>query len=409
MKKIDNLWKERLQLYTIEMRKYLKYIFNDHLLFVAIFALSGGAYYYSTWVKTLNQDFPIGWVMGLILGLFLTISPIYTLLKNADKVFLLPLETKLHTYFRNALTLSFVIQAYILLMVLAVLMPMYVHATGGSFRTFFFYLIILWIIKYWNLHMHWDVLKFRERQVEFFDWIIRFILNTIFVLLLVEKAPFWYLAVVILIYIAVYLYFQRMAKKKTIKWDLLIDKEEKRLTGFYRFANLFTDVPHLKGQVKRRKWLDPILNRVKYGQQNTYRYLFARTFARTNEYFGLFARLTIIGGLILLFSDQRYLMIGVAVVFLYLTGFQLIPMVRYHELKIWLNLYPVSKELKNGAFIRVISVVLMLQAVVFGVLALISSSWVNGILVLLISVVFVLLLVKVYIPSRLKKFDMHSY
>lgn len=405
MKKIDNLWKERLQLYTIEMRKYLKYIFNDHLLFVAIFALSGGAYYYSRWVKTLDHHFPIGWVMGLILGLVITISPIYTLLKNADKVFLLPLETKLQSYFRKAIKLSFVIQSYILLMVLAVLMPMYVHSTGGSFRSFFFYLIIMRILKYWNLFMHWDVLKFRDPQVEIFDWIIRFALNTIFVFLLVEKAPFWYVGVLIVLYIGVYLYFHRLAKEKTIKWDLLIEKEEKRLTGFYRFANLFTDVPKLKGQVKRRKWLDPILNRVKYGQQNTYRYLFARTFVRTSEYFGLFVRLTIIGGLILLFSDQRYLMIGVALVFLYLTGFQLIPMVRYHELKIWLHLYPVSMELKKSSFLKVITTVLMLQALIFGILALISSSWVNGVLVLLIGIVFVLLLVKIYIPSRLKKID----
>lgn len=405
MKKIDNLWKERLQLYTIEMRKYLKYIFNDHLLFVAIFALSGGAYYYSRWVKTLDHHFPIGWVMGLILGLVITISPIYTLLKNADKVFLLPLETKLQSYFRKAIKLSFVIQSYILLMVLAVLMPMYVHSTGGSFRSFFFYLIIMWILKYWNLFMHWDVLKFRDPQVEIFDWIIRFALNTIFVFLLVEKAPFWYVGVLIVLYIGVYQYFHRLAKEKTIKWDLLIEKEEKRLTGFYRFANLFTDVPKLKGQVKRRKWLDPILNRVKYGQQNAYRYLFARTFVRTSEYFGLFVRLTIIGGLILLFSDQRYLMIGVALVFLYLTGFQLIPMVRYHELKIWLHLYPVSMELKKSSFLKVITTVLMLQALIFGILALISSSWVNGVLVLLIGIVFVLLLVKIYIPSRLKKID----
>ena len=46
MKQIENLWKERVQLHTVELRKYLKYIFNDHLLFVAIFALGAGAFYY---------------------------------------------------------------------------------------------------------------------------------------------------------------------------------------------------------------------------------------------------------------------------------------------------------------------------------------------------------------------------
>jgi ABC-2 type transport system permease protein len=403
MKQIDNLWKERLQLYSIEMRRYLKYIFNDHLLFVAIFALSGGAYYYSSWVKTIDSSFPIGLVMGIVLGICLTVSPIYTLLKEADKVFLLPIETRLHFYFRKAISLSFVIQAYILLMVLAVLMPMYVQSTGSSYRSFFYLLIVILIMKYWNLLLQWAALKYQDNQVALIHWIIRFALNSVFIFFIVEKASFWLIGLLILLFIGAFIYFHQGVKAKTLKWDLLVEKEERRLTAFYRFANLFTDVPKLKGQIKRRKWLDPFINGIRYDQKNTYRFLFARTFIRASEYFGLFVRLTILGGLILFFSDQRYLMMGIAILFLYLTGFQLIPMIRFHELKIWMNLYPIQGDIKVKSFLKVIHIVLNIQAVIFGVLAIISSTWLNGVIVFIVSIVFVFILVKVYIPSRLRK------
>lgn len=37
MRQIENLWQERMQAYTKELRRYFKYMFNDHLLFVLIF------------------------------------------------------------------------------------------------------------------------------------------------------------------------------------------------------------------------------------------------------------------------------------------------------------------------------------------------------------------------------------
>ncbi|MGE6261002.1 ABC transporter permease [Heyndrickxia sporothermodurans] len=403
MKQIENLWKERLQLYIYELRKYLKYIFNDHLLFVVIFSLGAGVYYYSGWVKTIDEGFPIGWVMGIVLGILLTVSPIYTLLKEADKVYLLPVEMKLKQYFKNAIVLSFMIQAYILLMVLAVCMPMYAKVTGNGFKSFFLMLLVLFIVKIWNLILHWDILKIQDRRLSMLDWIIRLFLNIFFVYFMFEMKWPWIFGVLIIAYLILYFLYHQSAKERTLKWDLLIDKEQKRLSSFYRFANLFTDVPKLKGEVKRRKWLDPIFNAIKYGQKNTYTYLFARTFIRSSEYFGLFIRLTIIGGAILYFSNQIYLLIGVALLFIYLTGFQLLPMIRYHELKIWHYLYPLSQSLKELSFLRILTVCIFIQTVIFSVIVLISHTWEKGLIVFVAGCVFSILFVKGYVPSRLRK------
>src|SRR5690606_29804328 len=119
--------------------RYTKYIFNDHIKFVLIFAVGGGAFYYTQWLKTVDASFPATWIMAIILAIFMTISPIYTLLKKPDAVFLTPLETKLTSYFTKAFWLSFWFQAYVLLMVLVALMPLYAEVTGEGFRSFFYF------------------------------------------------------------------------------------------------------------------------------------------------------------------------------------------------------------------------------------------------------------------------------
>lgn len=71
-----------------------------------------------------------------------------------------------------------------------------------------------------------------------------------------------------------------------LKWDILIDGEEKRMASFYRLANMFTDVPQLKATVKRRKWLDILINRIAFAEDKTYLYLF---------FTGIFARIGLFG------------------------------------------------------------------------------------------------------------------
>ena len=105
----QQFWKSRFVEYVREMQKYLRYIFNGHLVFVMVLALGGGAYYYSNWVKTLQSDFPVAPIMAVILAILVTRSPIHTFLKEADIVFILPLETKLKSYFNRSILLSWMI------------------------------------------------------------------------------------------------------------------------------------------------------------------------------------------------------------------------------------------------------------------------------------------------------------
>ncbi|GIN98472.1 ABC transporter permease [Siminovitchia terrae] len=407
MKQINELWPERLQEFIKEMRRYFKYMFNDHMRFVLIFGGGAAIYYYSQWVKQLTPEFPISLVMSLILAFFLTISPIITLLKEGDMVFLLPLEKELSDYFRKGMRLSFTIQAYLLLLVLAALMPMYFKATGAGLVSFLYLFGLLLLLKYWNLRLHWDTMKTTEQGTQIADPLIRFILNASALYLIIEKASWWFILAVLLIMVAFALFIRASVKNKLLKWELLIEKEQGRMQMFYRMANMFTDVPHLKSKVWRRKWLDPVFRLIPFGDKNTFRYLYSRTLVRTSEYSGLIVRLTLIAAVILFFVNNLYVAVGVSLLFLYLTGFQLLPIFKRHDTKVWIHLYPVQPIYKKVDFYRLLIQVLVIQGLVFGGVTALGGSFVNAGLVLMVSLLFAFIFGKRYAPGRIRKMEQY--
>ncbi len=407
MKQINELWPERLQEFIKEMRRYFKYMFNDHMRFVLIFGGGAVIYYYSQWVKQLTPEFPISLVMSLILAFFLTISPIITLLKEGDMVFLLPLERELSDYFRKGMRLSFTIQAYLLLLVLAALMPMYFKATDAGLVSFLYLFGLLLLLKYWNLRLHWDTMKTVEKGTQIADPLIRFILNASALYLIIEQASWWFILAVFLIMVAFALYMRASVKNKLLKWELLIEKEQGRMQMFYRMANMFTDVPHLKSKVWRRKWLDPVFRLIPFGDKNTFRYLYSRTLVRTNEYSGLIVRLTVIAAVILACVHNLYVAVGVSLLFLYLTGFQLLPIFKRHDAKVWIHLYPVQPIYKKVDFYRLLIQVLSIQGLVFGAATALSGSFINAGLVLAVSLLFAFVFGKHYAPGRIRKMEQY--
>ncbi|RDI47866.1 ABC transporter permease [Falsibacillus pallidus] len=405
MKEINRLWTDRSRENHKELRKYLRYMLNDHLLFVVIFGIGGGAFYYQKWVHSLDGNFPVALMMALILGLAATISPIQTLLKEADQVFLIQIETKMNAYFHKGIWTSFLSQSYVLLILSAVLMPIYAQVKGNGFSFFFLLLLVLLLMKIWNLYIRWYVLKFQEMEYSRLDFWVRLALNAVLLFLLVDGAPIYLIGLIGVIYILLLAYFSKAAGKKLIKWDKLIRMEEQRMMAFYRTANLFTDVPKLKGEVKRRKWLDWLFQFSAYGRENSYWHLFFRTFIRNSEYFGLFIRLSVIGALLIFFSTNLYLIIGLAFLFVYLTGIQLIPLMGSQDHKLWIHIYPLKKEWKTKSFLKLMQYILSAEMILFFAAEAVKGEWTNSVILAAAGILFVIIFVRAYIPSRLKKMN----
>jgi ABC-2 type transport system permease protein len=396
------LWKDRSVHRLKEFGVYLRYILNGHLVVVLLFLIGTAAFYYQNWISTLSQEFPAEIILAVILGVFLTHSPVYTFLLEADQVFLIPLETRLKGYFLRSGLLSLVFQGYILLMVLAIVMPMYAHVSANGYQSFFIFLIILLVIKGWNIAVNWKIHYYVQPAVYTWDMFVRYFINVLVTFLLFNNAHFLFLLIIAVIMASYYRAFSVRTKKMGLKWDLLIAQEEKRMASFYRLANLFTDVPKLKDTVKRRKWLDWLIKRISFSQDKTYDYLFARTFLRSSDYLGLFIRLTVIGGIALYFISFGAGQILLSLLFIYLTGFQLLPLWNHHQNKLWIDLYPVTQDHKTTAFHSLLMRILIIQSSIFTVIILFKGEWMFSVFILLSGLLFSFLFVNVYSKKRLK-------
>ncbi|HDR7967884.1 ABC transporter permease EcsB [Bacillus pacificus] len=398
------LWKERFRHFLQEVRTYSKYVFNDHLKFIFVFIIGAGAYYYQQWLQTLTPSFPTALVMAVLLGLVLTAGSIQTLLKEADLVYLLPVEQKLKPYFTKAFLFTFMIQLYIIAIVAAALAPLYFQQMKQTGATYIWIVIAFVIVKAWNLFVAWEKSFLTDQNIQRADWFIRFILNALFVYFLVERTSVIFIAGIVLLMVLYLAIMYQMVKGKPLNWEYLISEEGKKMMLLYRIANMFVDVPALKERVARRKWLDFILSMI--SKKRTYLYLYTRTFLRSGNYFGLYVRLLVLGGVILYFIPFLYGRFIVSLIFLYLIGYQLLTLWKHHRMKIWLDLYPVGGEEKKKDFLTLLNAILITGSIIFTIIFVLATKdfMMTGML-LVVSIVFSIGFVYQYGAKRIERLN----
>ncbi|MCU4768998.1 ABC transporter permease EcsB [Bacillus toyonensis] len=398
------LWKERFRHFLKEVRTYSKYVFNDHLKFIFVFIIGAGAYYYQQWLQTLTPSFPTALVMAVLIGLVLTAGSIQTLLKEADLVYLLPVEEKLKPYFTKAFLFTFMIQLYIIAIVAAALAPLYFQQMKQTGAAYIWIVIAFVIVKAWNLFIAWEKSFLTDQNVQKADWFIRFILNGLFVYFLVERTSVLFIGGIVLFMVLYLAIMHQMVKGKPLKWEYLISEEGKKMMLLYRIANMFVDVPALKERVSRKKWLDFILSII--GEKRTYLYLYTRTFLRSGNYFGLYVRLLALGGIILYFIPFLYGRFIVSLIFLYLIGYQLLTLWKHHRMKIWLDLYPVGGEEKKKDFLTLLSAILIIGSMIFTIVfALATKDFIMTGILLIVSILFSIGFVYQYGAKRIERLN----
>jgi ABC-2 type transport system permease protein len=367
------LWRDRLGLEMRNMRRYLRYMLNGHLLFVLMIALGGGALAYHRWVQTLPSTFPYATVAAVVFSFALTFGSIRTLFQEADIVFLLPAEAKLRPYIQQAFVMSFILHGYGLLLLLLVAAPL--HLRFSSISLWLFFLVLL-MLKGWNLWISWKGNYFIEPSFHRLSMAVRFGMNALFLYFLLVSAPVLFLLALTMIIIGVTVYLLQATKQKGWKWERIIEQEAKAVRTFYRIANMFTDVPQWKEEAKRRRWLDFIVEMIPYGQQNTFLYLYVRTWIRAGGYLGLYIRLIAIGLLLLYIVPTEYGKIAASLFFLYITGFQLFALIDHHRTNMLIRLYPLPNDVRKQALCRLLFSLLIVQNSVFSLfLFLLYAGW----------------------------------
>ncbi|MBO0588947.1 ABC transporter permease [Sporosarcina sp. E16_8] len=363
MNNLREIWGSRFVHYITELQKYLKYVFTGHLAIVLVFTIGAGGYTYSEWLKEVPAEFPAALLTAIILGLALAFSPPVTLLKPADTVYFLPLEQKLITYMKRALSWSFYSQLPVPFILFIVALPL-LSATGtGSKMEYIVIAILLLVIKRVFIESEYNFRHALDGKGIWLDRTIRFLLAGTIIYVGLTGSPL--ILPVIAVLIAMYnLHWRKKRMLKPFPYDHFISLEQNRMMRFYRFANYFTDVPHLKGSVSRRAWLGFVMGAPNFGKPVAQLYLIRRTFIRTDDIFWLWVRLTalsVLGAIFIPFPIVVFIFAGALA---FASAVQLIHALRAGDEFRMDKLFPEKEDTRPGAIKKIVRTVQWIQAAV---------------------------------------------
>lgn len=402
-----DFYKMRLAKHQKRMLKYLRYVMNDHFILICMVGLGGFGYYYSEYLKTLTPN--VTWMPFVVIALWLVslfIGKLSTLMQEADMVFLLPKERAMKNYLIKGLNYSMIFPAICISLVVGITFPLVVATKNIDFSMAVLVIISLLVLKYSDLWIQLESLYLNSDKQVFSHRLIWLVggVASLFSSLYIS----FYIGTLIAVVISLVLVMlsKKVVELSQLNWEKSVQVERKRMKRLYSFFNLFTDVPGLSSDVKRRKYLDGVLNKIKKTSENTYLYLYARVVARGSEYSSLVIRLVIVGAVLLFFAESFWLMAILGSLFIYLLGFQLIPMYHAFDYMLMTQLYPISYKQKSGAVLFLIRSIIGIMTVLYSVISFVALGDIiaGGKLMAIFILVFVLLSWG-YLPMRLKKIE----
>ncbi|QVI33693.1 ABC transporter permease [Lacticaseibacillus chiayiensis] len=396
------LWRTRLRQHVQEQQKYLRLVFNDHFVLILLILFGGALYAYSQVVKTLQ---PSGWLalgMALIFAGFLSFGQLATLAEAPDQIFLLPKAEAFKVYLLRARRYSMILPGTLLTFTGLAMWPLFAQLGQDPASATIALLLALWLFKDLDL---W--LQFLQRYHLPIRWHHQRLLLLIIAFIALFGGFYVHPAMTLLVAFILNLVFRWQLKSVLehgrLNFSALVSLEDARMGRVYRFYNLFTDVPGLANSVHRRRYLDGLLKLVKPQQTTTWLFLYLRGFLRGGEYLGLYLRLLVIGAVIVAVLSPWWLVLGFAILFLYMVGFQLLPFYYQYDDIVFVHLYPVGPEQKPAAFERLLTVLLLIEVLAFTLVTLIRLQWVAAGSIFIGGGLFVWAFTRWYARMRLKQ------
>ena len=399
------LFQLRLSRYQKKIFRYLKYVFNDHMSLLLLFLIGGFVFYYTEFIKIIAEHpLMIKLLVGIIWLVTLAIGKLATLVEEADKVFLLPKEKEMSQYLNKAFSHSLMLPSFVIVLVVALSGPLLLTNSRQTVVGLLPFLVMMFALKFTHLQLQQCALyQLSDKQ---------------------KKAATRNMWLIAICFIGLGLFFnpvlamcgalggalafnqenKRLLSQGIFDWDQATKVESSRQKKIYQFINLFTDVPGIKSQVKRRRYLDGFIKKMTKNDPNPYVYLFARSFVRGDEFSGMFIRLLLVAIVMLCFTTSLYMALPISLVTIFLIGFQLLPMYHQFDYMVMTQLYPVTESQKQKGLQKVMTMLLLVAMVI---LAIVLGIRVSGVTHKLSAVagtfVFTLLLSYLYVPLRLKK------
>lgn len=367
----DQLFRKRLHAFSTEFIRYAQYMANGGVLFIAVFLTGLLSFYYRSIIAMIPAWFPLTHGLALVLALFVTRTAHRTFLLEADLLFLTPHETRLGGYFRKAQVYNFAVQSVGLFVLLLLLSPLYTGVIGATGLQLWLYWLVPFLLKGWNVHSSWIFLRLSAKKTERLYTLARFGLSYLVLAWVLSAGQFLsfghvpfggVIGAVLIVWLHVQM--RKVCTGLPLQWYRLLAMENRLRHRFYQFMNNVRDVPALQRQVKPRFWLTGLTQLLPYGQANTARHLYVKTFLRSGELAGIYGRLVVIGAVLVLLLPSLLAKAIAAGLLLLMTASQLNGMWRQQSKRSNELLFPVPAPAQRRAFVWMRSVLLLLQAAV---------------------------------------------
>lgn len=408
MSNIENIFSDRRKKEQELKLTYSKYIFNSHLIMFLIIVLGAVLINYSKWLAIASKVelYSVLIAATLAFSYYLVSTKIKTYIKEADAVFLLPLEK----YYRKV-GLKTVINSTVVHIITVVIFyfatkPI-TNLIGNIDRLSIFMLLI--VIIWNNLLKYLQVIHYKE-----IIWSKLLLFIVIFMQLLVvffDDIAIRIIYLISIIVLAVFTYYimknagnklnDKDQEKYVVNWNQAADYDKHRIESYLKFVNMFVDVPLSGVKVARRKYFDillPKLTKDNFKKENSFKYYYYRVFLRQENTVYLALRLMLLAALVI-FSFKNTYVSGLAIIsYSYLTIIQLVPLYKQMSNNIWHSILPVSEDIKIKSYKQLLTSVMTVTTLLLGVVSILLASFgTMNILVIIGSVVIANIISKIFI------------
>ena len=403
MSNIENIFADRRKKEQELKLTYSKYIFNSHLIMFLIIVLGAVLINYSKWIAVASQFelYSVFIAASLAFSYYLISTKIKTYIKEADAVFLLPLEK----YYKNVgrKTVINVSVTHIIAFVIFYFAVKPITNIIGNIDKLSICLLLMVIIIN-NLLKYVQVIhKILQFIVTFIQIIAVFITNTY-----IHIAD---IAGIIGLAFCTYYVIKNSTgtkssedqEKLVVKWNEAAEYDKHRMESYLKFVNMFVDVPLSGVKVARRKYFDallPKLTKDNFTKENSFKYYYYRVFLRQENTVFLALRLMLLSGLIIFSFKNPYVSAVVIISYSYLTIIQLVPLYKQMSNNIWHSILPVGESIKIDSFKKLLTVVMLITTILLALFAILFSNFEGMTIVIIIaSVVLANIIAKIFIEK----------
>ena len=375
-----------------------------------IIVLGAAMINYSKWIAIASQFelYSVFIAATLAFSYYLISTKVKTYIKEADAVFLLPLEK----YYKNVgkKTIINTTVVHVIAFVIFYFSVKPITSIIGTVDRIAICLLIM-VILLNNLLKYFQIIHYKELiWVKILQFIVGFI-QIISVFIVNTYILVTDLVGIIALSYSIYYILKNAGnvrnaddkEKFVVKWTEAAEYDKHRMESYLKFVNMFVDVPLSGVKVARRKYFDAILPKLtkdNFTKENSFKYYYYRVFLRQENTVFLALRLMLLSGLIIFSFKNPYVSAVAIISYSYLTIIQLVPLYKQMSNNIWHSILPVDESIKIGSFKKLLMVVMLTTTIMLAIFAILFSNFeVMTIVIIIVSVVLANIIAKIFIEK----------